>query len=440
MSKSNIMLDFSLLKTNKNFRAIFIARLMSVLGIGMLNVAVPIQIYELTGSSLQVGFAVALDGFGMFVGLMLGGVMADRYDRRKLILFSRFICGIGFVLLALNSYLSASSVWAVYAISLWDGFFSAIGMTALLASIPHLVGRENVPTAGALSMLIVRIGSVVSPALAGVVIVSLGVTWNYGLAAAGTLCTLLSLVFLPSMKPTEKPTEDHPIKSMIGGFSFVFHHKVIRSVVALGTLEAVTTSIRVLFPALALTAFGGGAFEVGLMYAAVPVGSTFGALTSGWVRSVNKPGVVMLTTAFLAFMCVASLGLMSHLVPTLLILGMFGYFGSIGSLLQYSIVQGHTPDQMLGRMGSFWTAQDVVGDSAGAMGIGALGKILAPLTSLTTLGLGCASVTVLMAAGFKSLRNARLIDPDVMPENGAAEEPKTQEAESGSKLAGVTSS
>ncbi|TDO99502.1 enterobactin transporter EntS [Marinomonas balearica] len=414
MSKTNIMLDFSLLKTNKNFRAIFIARLMSVLGIGMLNVAVPIQIYELTGSSLQVGFAVALDGFGMFVGLMLGGVLADRYDRRKLILFSRFICGVGFVLLALNSYLTAPSVWAVYAISLWDGFFSAIGMTALLASIPHLVGRENVPTAGALSMLIVRIGSVISPALAGVVIVSLGVTWNYGLAAAGTLCTLLSLVFLPSMKPTEKPEDDNPIKSMVGGFRFVFQHKVIRSVVALGTLEAVTISIRVLFPALALSAFGGGAFEVGLMYAAVPVGSTLGALTSGWVRSVNKPGIVMLTTAFLAFMCVALLGLMDHLIPTLIILGMFGYFGSIGSLLQYSIVQGHTPDQMLGRMGSFWTAQDVIGDSAGALGIGVLGKVLAPFTSLLSLGLGCAGVTLLMAASFKSLRTAKLIDPSVM--------------------------
>jgi len=94
--KSKIMLDFSLLKTNANFRAIFIARLMSVLGIGMLNVAVPVQIYELTGSSLQVGFAVALDGMGMFVGLMLGGVLADRMDRKWLILASRFIlwCGV----------------------------------------------------------------------------------------------------------------------------------------------------------------------------------------------------------------------------------------------------------------------------------------------------------------------------------------------------------
>ncbi|QRV24519.1 enterobactin transporter EntS [Marinomonas foliarum] len=422
MSKSNIMLDFSLLKTNRNFRAIFIARLMSVLGIGMLNVAVPVQIYELTGSSLQVGFAVALDGMGMFVGLMLGGVLADRMDRKWLILFSRFICGVGFVLLAANAYLSEPSLWAVYAISLWDGFFSAIGMTALMASIPHLVGRENLPTAGALSMLIVRIGSVISPAVAGVVIVSFGVTWNYTLAAIGTLCTLITLVTLPNMKPQEGGPQEHPIRSLIDGFSFVFTHKVIRAVVALGTLEAVTKSIRILFPALAATAFGGGAFEVGLMYAAVPVGSTLGALTSGWVRHAKRPGVVMLFTAFLSFLCVAALGFMGHIVVMLLALAVFGYLGSIGGLLQYTIVQGHTPDHMLGRIGSFWTAQDVVGDSAGALGIGALVKVLSPIMGLVALGFGCAAATVLLSAGNRSLRNVSLIDTTLFPDEGVAKE------------------
>ncbi|MDE8602768.1 enterobactin transporter EntS [Marinomonas sp. RSW2] len=430
MSKSKIMLDFSLLKTNANFRAIFIARLMSVLGIGMLNVAVPVQIYELTGSSLQVGFAVALDGMGMFVGLMLGGVLADRMDRKWLILASRFICGVGFVLLALNAYLSEPSIWAVYAISLWDGFFSAIGLTALMASIPHLVGRENIPTAGALSMLVVRIGSVISPAIAGVVIVSFGVTWNYTLAAVGTLCTLITLVTLPNMKPQAGGPQEHPIKSLLDGFTFVFTHKVIRAVVALGTLEAVTKSIRILFPALAATAFGGGAFEVGLMYSAVPVGSTLGALTSGWIRGLRRPGVVMLITAFLSFLCVASLGVMGHLVLMLGALAVFGYLGSIGGLLQYSIVQGHTPDHMLGRIGSFWTAQDVVGDSAGALGIGVIVKVLSPVMGLVSLGLGCAVATLFVGAGVRSLREASWIDTSLFPpESDAMKDTKNTVAE-----------
>ncbi len=414
MSKKNIMLDFSLLKTNRNFRAIFIARLMSVLGIGMMNVAVPVQIFNITGSSLQVGVAVALDGIGMFVGLMLGGVLADRFDRKWLILFSRFICGVGFILLALNTLMASPTLWAIYAISIWDGFFSAIGMTALLASIPHLVGRENVPVAGALSMLIVRIGSVVSPAIAGLIIVSFGVIWNFTLAAIGTLCTLITLVTLPNMKPQDGGPVDHPLKSLFDGFAFVFTHKVIRAVVALGTLEAMTKSVRILFPALALAAFGGGAFEVGLMFSAVPVGSIVGALTSGWVRSLQRPGVVMVMTAFLSFICIASLGFLGHLILMLIALAVFGYLGSIGGLLQYSIVQGHTPDRMLGRIGSFWTAQDAVGDSIGSIGIGVLSKMFTPVFGLAGLGLGCA-VMSLAIAKIPSLRQASLIDPVLFP-------------------------
>ncbi|MDC9595280.1 MFS transporter, partial [Xenorhabdus sp. IM139775] len=92
MAKSSIFLDFSLLKNNSHFRAIFIARMLSVFALGMLTVGVPVQMQFLTGSTLQVGIVVALDGVGMFIGLILGGILADRYDRRKLILFARGTC------------------------------------------------------------------------------------------------------------------------------------------------------------------------------------------------------------------------------------------------------------------------------------------------------------------------------------------------------------
>jgi ENTS family enterobactin (siderophore) exporter len=93
----------------------------------------------------------------------------------------------------------------------------------------------------------------------------------------------------------------------------------------------------------------------------------------------------------------------------------FGYLGSIGGLLQYSIVQGHTPDNMLGRIGSFWTAQDVVGDSAGALGIGVIVKVLSPVMGLVSLGLGCAVATLFVGAGVRSLREASWIDSSLFP-------------------------
>ena len=118
---------------------------------------------------------------------------------------------------------------------------------------------------------------------------------------------------------------------------------------------------------------------------------------------------------------------MGHLVVMLLALAVFGYLGSIGGLLQYAIVQGHTPDYMLGRIGSFWTAQDVVGDSAGALSIGVSVKVLSPMMGLMNIGLGCAAVTLLIGTGVRSLRQASLIDINLFP--AASDNTKANAAE-----------
>lgn len=88
----------------------------------MLAVAVPVQIQQLTQSPLLVGLAVTLAGAGMFIGLLTGGVLADRYERRRLILFARSTCGLGFVALCINALLPSPSVIAVFVLGLWDGF------------------------------------------------------------------------------------------------------------------------------------------------------------------------------------------------------------------------------------------------------------------------------------------------------------------------------
>ncbi|ABC30523.1 Permease of the major facilitator superfamily [Hahella chejuensis KCTC 2396] len=403
MSKSSIFVDFSLLKNNSHFRAVFVARMMSVFALGILTVAVPVQIHELTGSTLQVGFAMALDSVGMFVGLMCGGVLADRFDRRKLILTARFLCGAGFLALALNSFVAAPSLLALYVVSAWDGFFGAMGITALMASIPTLVGRENLAAAGALSMLTVRLGAVMSPAVGGLIIVTADVSWNYLLAGVGTVATLLPLVRLPSLKPGDGPP-GHPLQALKEGFQFLFGHKIVGAVILVGTAQTALSAIRVLFPALAEEGYGGGAFEVGLMFSAVPLGAMLGAFTSGWVGGWRRPGALMLSTLIASALAVASLGVVGHIWPALAALALIGYLGSITSLLQFTLVQGHTPDRLLGRVNSLWSAQDVVGDGVGAVGLGALAKAVTSVLGVFSFGVAIAAAGTLMSVGFGSLR------------------------------------
>lgn len=414
MKTSQLLLDFSLLKENPHFRMVFIARMMSVLALGMMTVAVPIQIHQMTGSTLQVGLIMALDGIGMFVGLLIGGVLADKYDRRKLILIARATCGIGFGALALNSLLANSSLAALYILSVWDGFFGAMGMTALMASLPVIVGRENLPAAAALSMLTVRIGMVLSPAIGGLIISFGDVSWNYLAASIGTLGTLIPLFKLPKMKATHQ-TPENPLLSLYEGVRFLFSNKVVGCVVVFGTLETLVTAVRVMFPVLALETFTGNATNVGLMYSAIPLGAMIGALTSGWVKMSPKPGMVMVYSTMGTFLSIVLMGLAGNFWLFLAVLVVYGYLGSVASLIQYSIVQGHTPDHLLGRVSSLWTAQNVSGDSVGALGLGALGKVMAPAMSILSFGLGATGIGILMVIAFRSLRQATLFDPALAP-------------------------
>ncbi len=278
MNRQSWLLNLSLLKTHPAFRAVFIARFISILSLGLLGVAIPVQIQMMTHSTWQVGLSVTLTGASMFVGLMVGGVLADRYERKRLILLARGTCGVGFVGLCLNALLPEPSLAAIYLLGIWDGFFASLGVTALLAATPALVGRENLMQAGAITMLTVRLGSVISPMIGGLLPTG-GVAWNFGLAAAGTFITTLTLLRLPQLPPPPQPRE-HPLRSLLAGLTFLCRSPLIGGIALLGGLLTMASAVRVLYPALA-GSWQMSAGQIGLLYAAIPLGAALGALTSG---------------------------------------------------------------------------------------------------------------------------------------------------------------
>lgn len=388
MNKPSPLIDLSLLKTHPAFRAVFIARFISIVALGMLAVAVPVQIQQLTRSPALVGLAVTLAGAGMFVGLLTGGVLADRYERKRLILIARSTCGLGFVALAINASLPTPSVSAVFLLGLWDGFFGAIGVTALLAATPALVGRENLMQAGAITMLTVRFGAILSPAVGGLVLAHAGAAWNYGLAAFGTLLTVLTLLRLPVMPPPPQPRE-HPLRALASGVQFLFAAPLVGMAALIGALVTLASAVRVLYPALA-PHWQVSLDELGLMYAAVPLGAALGALTSGRLAQTPQPGKVMLASAVAAFLALGAFSLMPQFALGLACLAAFGYFSAVNSLVQYQLIQSLTPDALLGRINSLWTAQNVTGDAIGAAMIGALGSWLLPQQAAALFGFGAA--------------------------------------------------
>lgn len=164
MNRQSWLLNLSLLKTHPAFRAVFLARFISIVSLGLLGVAVPVQIQMMTHST--AGRAVSNVNRRRHVYWLNGGRRTGRSLRtQKVILLARGTCGIGFIGLCVNALLPEPSLLAIYLLGLWDGFFASLGVTALLAATPALVGRENLMQAGAITMLTVRLGSVISPML-----------------------------------------------------------------------------------------------------------------------------------------------------------------------------------------------------------------------------------------------------------------------------------
>jgi ENTS family enterobactin (siderophore) exporter len=389
-----------------------LARLISLLGLGLLAVAVPFQVYHLTGSTAWVGAISAMGGGGMFVGLLMGGVWADSYDRRRLILVGRGACGLGFAGLALNSLLPTPSLSLLAALTAWDGFFSGLSVTALTAAMPLLVGRENLLQARALGMLTVRFATVVSPLIGGLLIAAQGVTTNYGAAALATALTTITLFGLPAMPPRAQAPAS-PLRKLAEAACWVGKAPVVLALMASGILVTASLSVRVLFPALldqGVSDSQGQAIGLGILLAMVPLGATLGALFSGWMHRCRWPGRLSLLAVLVCALSLLPLALIDTAHPltfalpvACLAMVVQGAASSVAGLIHYTLIQHHTPDEALGRVNGLWTAQEVCGGGLSVGGLGLLGGSLGAPTTIVAL-----SALLLMALALCWWRLPRL--------------------------------
>ncbi len=259
-------------------------------------------------------------------------------------------------------------------------------------------------------MLTVRLGSVISPMIGGLLLATGGVARNYGLAAAGTFITLLPLLSLPALPPPPQPRE-HPLKSLLAGFRFLLASPLVGGIALLGGLLTMASAVRVLYPALADN-WQMSAAQIGFLYAAIPLGAAIGALTSGKLaHSVRRSVDVALHIG--AFLAIGLFGLMPMWILGVVCLALFGWLSAVSSLLQYTMLQTQTPEAMLGRINGLWTAQNVTGDAIGAALLGGLGAMMTPVASASASGFGLLIIGVLLLLVLVELRRFRQTPPQV---------------------------
>lgn len=387
-----LLIDTSPLKASREFRCAFAARLVSVLGIGLLMVALPVQVYQLTGSSLHVAGVTTVTAVALFAGSLAGGVIADRYDRRDVIQWSRTAAGLGFLALGLNALLPDPMLVVIYAAGVVDGLAGGVSGSALMALVPMLVGREKVAAAGALTALTSDLGTMITPAIAGLLIAKTGVGLAFFLTAAATVATVGFIRAIGPQPPPKRVTEP-PLRELAIGIRFAVQHKVIRIALLTGLIAMLVSGPLVLLPALA-DDLGAGSTTLGILYAAPGAGAVIGSLTSGWIGRHRRPGLALLISLALMPLGVIVAGLAPHAAWIFLGLAGFGTARAVNMVLRYTVLQQQAPEELRGRISGLLMVQAVTGTAVGSMVAGVVGQFFAPGTALVVYGL---SVLVLGA-------------------------------------------
>ncbi|MEU4804699.1 enterobactin transporter EntS [Actinosynnema sp. NPDC023587] len=411
MRLGDLVVDTTPLRQSKEFRYLFIARLVSLFGFGLTTVAIPVQIYDLTGSSLQVSLVSVVIMVPMLVGTLAGGVLADRVDRRKLILLARGSAVLVFALLSLNALLDPAQLWVIYLCAALNSVLNGLSATALMAATPAIVGRDQLASAGALMAITAELGAIIGPSLGGGLTAAFGLSANYALTGVATLVTTSLVAQIRPLPPTG-PVDESPLRSIGEGLKFVARNRLIAGLLLIDVCVALFTMPFALFPEIAERVFSGGPGVVGVLYAAPAVGAMIAASASGWTGRVRHTGRYLVAATVACGLAVGLFGLSGGaLWLALTALALLGAADTVSEILRRSLLQHNTPDHLQGRVSSLWLAQTNVAPALGNFEAGVLARLIGPVSAVAVGGALCVLSAGAVGAAMPSLRNASLHDP-----------------------------
>ncbi|MCW2604036.1 MAG: protein of unknown function DitE [Pseudonocardiales bacterium] len=377
------------------YKRLLIGQGTSFIGSMLTAVAVPVEVYHLSGSSLAVGMVglvglVPLVAFGLY-----GGAVADAVDRRTLYLFSSLGTWVVTLALLLQALLHVDSVPVLLALVAIQSATFAMGSSARGAIIPRIVPMELVPAANTLNFTVGNIGQVLGPLVAGGVLsLSNGFVWAYGIDAVLFTAALYSCFRLPPIPPTGERAGALGLRSVVDGLRFIGSNPVLLMSFLVDIVAMVFAMPRALYPEVADDRFGG---NVGPLYAAIAIGAVVAGLASGWVGRVLRQGRA-LTYAIVAWgIAIALSGLAHSLWLVVALLALAGAADFVSAVYRQTILQTYAPDEMRGRMQGVFIAVVAGGPRLGDVRAGGTAQLTGATASWAGGGIIC--VVIVVVAG-----------------------------------------
>jgi MFS family permease len=394
-----LAVDTTPLRRHRDFRLLWTGELISQTGSQITLVAVFIQVFQLTGSSAAVGI-IGLAQLGpLIVMTLLGGPLIDRIDRRRLMILAAAGQAAASVVLLLGALAGDPPLVLVYVAAGVSGGLAGFSLSTRSATTPNTVPASELPQALALNQVMWQTCQIVGPAVGGLIVGTVGLSWAYGLDVVSFGGAIVTALLMSPQPPRNRASTTTGWRGVVEGFRFLKGRRVLQTTFTADLVAMIFGMPRALFPVLAVTQFHRDEEVVGALFSAVAVGALAGALTTGWVGRIRRQGLAVLVAVAVWGLGITAFGLVGDLLWVAFVcLAVAGAADVISAVFRGTILQQSVPDNLRGRLSSVHIVVVAGGPRVGDFEAGVVAALFTPTVSVVSGGLICVAGVVLLAA------------------------------------------
>ena len=380
----------------RDFGLFWASLLFSAVGSQISTVAIAWQVYEITNSPFQLGLTGLFRALPIMLLSIPGGVLADRMDRRRLLIITQSLAALLALALALLSYFGTVQVWHIYFVTFLSGAVGIFDSPARTALIPTLVRAEQLATAYALNITWRQIATLSGPFIGGIVIATVGISISYFIDALSFFSVIICLALMRARPtPTSSEKKESPLESVRAGFNFIRDNTAILGLMGMDTCVQFFGAYRSMMPVFARDILAVGPTGLGALLGVPAFGALAGSAIVLALGNPKRKGHLIIAVTLIYTAGLICFALSRSLALSLTIVFFLGLVDAIGETLRDTLVQLITPDPMRGRVKSFDQVFMSAGTYLGHAQIGTAATFLGVSGALVMGGcLGSAGVLV----------------------------------------------
>ncbi|QZY30953.1 MFS transporter [Nocardioides coralli] len=389
-------MDLTPLRESRDFRLLFTAGTVFYFGAMVSYVAIPFQVYRLTGSNLLVGAIGLAELVPLVVFGLYGGALADHVDRRRLLVACGVAQAVFTAVLAVNAFRADPSIPLIFVMAGLLAASSAMQRPSREALMPRTVRHDQIAAANALSSFGMQIGVLVGPATGGLLIAFVGIGWCFVVDVVGLVIASV-LFFLMRPYPHREETTPPSLAGIRQGIAYAVRRRDLLGTYLVDIAAMFLAMPVVLFPALVEDIFRRPEL-LGLLYSAETVGAIIATASSGWIGRVHHHGRAVVISAAAYGACIGLAGLMPSLWLVALFLMLSGTADMISGIFRTTVWNQTIPESMRGRLAGIEMLSYSVGPLGGQVRAGLVADLWSVRGSIASGGFACVMGVAITAA------------------------------------------